>query len=99
MIDQLASRRLLNTSNRSTTYTHIAGMMNDGEREFLLYILCTRAIINYRMCTRAHTHTFSKMHMSFCVYAASCIVVVSKIKRLVVCTRADAREIYSNVDA
>jgi hypothetical protein len=34
------------------------------------------------------------------MYAASCIVVVvSKIKRLVVRTRVDAREIYSNVDA
>jgi hypothetical protein len=52
------------------------------------------------MHTRAHIiHSLKCIHRFVCVCAASCIVVVSKIKRLVVRTRADAREIYSNVDA
>jgi hypothetical protein len=79
-------------------------MMNVKEKErtriLAVFMLCTRAIINSRMC--AHIHSLKRIDrfMYVCMYAASCIVVVvSKIKRLVVRTRVDAREIYSNVDA
>lgn len=82
-------------------------MMNDkeNERERVFTVYYTLGLSSTIKC--AYIHTPAKMHTSFyiyahiyiCICAASCIVVVSKIKRLVVRTRSDAREIYSNVDA
>jgi len=71
----------------------------ERERERVFAIYCALGLsstIKYAhtlICLQKCTHRF------MCGCAASCIVVVSKIKRLVVRTRADAREIYSNVDA
>jgi hypothetical protein len=74
-------------------------MMNDEERERVFVVCCALELSS----TIKYAHTL--IHSQKCIHrfmygcAASYIVVVSKIKRLVVRTRADAREIYSNVDA
>jgi len=98
-----------NQSFKTRTHTYKRSYDDEWQRKSFSWTMCTKAIINSSVCTHTHKcvlllkciHHFVNFYACVCVCAASCIVVVSKIKRLVVCTRVDAREIYiySNVDA